>query len=97
MNLAHPKDVPLNGTVLKADHVFADGMTLQSIRDALAAASQTGMWHLCWEMARRYGLEQAICMGCGIACTAQKSTYIQRGGHAVRVCKTCHNKLRTPL
>jgi hypothetical protein len=79
------------------DHVFADGTTLKNLRDALAAASVTGMWHVCWEMAHRHGVEKILCMGCGVQLPMQQGTYVQRGGHAIRVCKTCHGKLRTPL
>jgi hypothetical protein len=80
-----------------ADHVFADGTTLKTLRDALIAASLTGMWHVCWEMAQRYRVEKILCMGCGSILPTQKGTYIQRGGHAIRLCPTCHSRLPTKL
>jgi hypothetical protein len=79
------------------DHVFKDGTTLKTLKDALVAASVTGMWHVCWEMAQRYNVEKILCMGCGGSLPTQKGTYIQRGGHAIRLCINCHGKLRTPL
>jgi len=79
------------------NHVFADGTTLKTLRDALIAASLTGMWHVSWEMAHRHGVEKILCMGCGCLLPTQKGTYIQRGGRAIRVCPACHGRLRTPL
>lgn len=79
------------------NHVFADGTTLKTLRDALVAASLTGMWHISWEMAHRHGVEKILCMGCGCLLPTQKGTYIQRGGRAIRVCPACHGRLRTPL
>jgi len=83
--------------IRSADHVFADGTTLKTLKDALIAASVTGMWHVCWEMSQRYNVEKILCMGCGTQLPIQKGTYIQRGGHAIRLCSTCHGRLRTPL
>mgnify|MGYP001267534315 CR=1 FL=1 len=80
-----------------ANHVFEDGTTLKTLRDALIAASLTGMWHVSAEMAQRYGVEKILCMGCGVNLPMQKGTYVQRGGRAIRLCPACHGKLRTPL
>jgi hypothetical protein len=79
------------------NHVFDDGTTLKTLRDALIAASLTGMWHVAWEMAHRYKVEQVLCMGCGNMLPVQKGTYVARGGRAIRLCPACHGRLPTKL
>jgi len=79
------------------DHVFADGTTLKTLKDALIAASSIGMWHVAWEMAHRYKVEKILCMGCGSSLPMQEGTCVLRGNRSIRLCMTCHGRLRTPL
>lgn len=76
------------------DTVFLDGMTLKNVQDAVAAAAMTGMWHVAYELSARYGLQNEICMQCGVITNAQDHTYVMHGGQAIRKCLTCHRGTR---
>jgi hypothetical protein len=69
--------------------VFSDGMTLKNVQDAVAAAATTGMWHVAYELATRYSLQNVICMKCGILPSPHDHTYEMHGGHAIRKCLSC--------
>jgi hypothetical protein len=72
----------------KPDHVFDDGIALKTVRDAIIAAGQTG-----WEMAKRYNLQEAICMKCANPVHSSQGTYLMRSGIAMRFCKKCPTEL----
>lgn len=76
-----------------ADHVFSDGQTLQNVRDAMVAAAKTGMWHVAFELAHRYNVQEAFCMSCSGPLLQAQGTYMQRSGLAIRICKKCHDHL----
>jgi hypothetical protein len=71
------------------NHVYADGMTLKNVRDAVVAAGATGMWHVAWELAKRYDLQEALCMKCAKALHPSEGTYLTRSGQAMRFCLKC--------
>lgn len=77
----------------KPDHVFEDGVALKTVRDAIIAAGATGMWHVAWDMAKRYNLQEAICMKCANPIHSSQGTYLMRSGIAMRFCKRCPNEL----
>lgn len=78
-------------------HVFDDGMALKTLREALIAASLTGMWHISWEMAHRYRVEKVLCMGCGALLATSKGTYIMRSNRSIRLCPVCYGRLPSRL
>jgi len=80
--------------IVQEDTVFFDGMTLKNVRDAVAAAAMTGMWHIAYELATRYRLQDVICMQCGVITNAQNHTYVMHGQHAIRKCFTCNSGTR---
>lgn len=78
---------------LQPDHVFADGVTLKNVRDAIIASGVTGMFRIGWEMAKRYDLQEALCMKCANALHVSQGTYLTRNGQAMRFCAKCVSML----
>lgn len=78
---------------LPDDHVYPDGVALKTIRDAIIAAGQTGMWGTTWEIAKRYHLQEALCMKCAKAIHSSQGTYLTRNGQAMRFCSRCVSEM----
>ena len=73
------------------DHVFADGMTLKTLREAIAAAATANMWHVARDLAHRYKVQDIICMKCG-AQTGSQHTYFTYRDLAIRICLKCNGR-----
>ncbi len=71
------------------DHVFADGMALKQIRDAVISSGAIGMFRTGWEMAKQYNLQEALCMKCAKGLHTSDGTYLTRNGQAMRFCLKC--------
>lgn len=76
--------------ILNDDHVFPDGQTFKNVRDAIVAASKTGMWHVSHDMSLRYNLQDWLCTKCGKATGAQHTYYMYRE-RAIRICLKCNS------
>lgn len=78
---------------LPDDHVYADGMPLKNVRDAIVAAGKIGMWSTTWELAQRYHLQEALCMKCANPLHSSQGTYLTRNGQAMRFCLRCAGQM----
>ncbi len=78
---------------LLPDHVFADGLSLQDVRDAITAAGTIHMWETAYDIAKRYRIQDVICLKCGCDTTPQTHTYYVMLGVAVRLCLRCSDSL----
>jgi ribosomal protein L40E len=76
------------------DHVFEDGMTLKTLRDAIVAAAIIGMWHVARDLAYRYKVQDIICMKCGEQ-TGVQHTYFSYRNVAIRICLKCNGRNTT--
>ncbi len=75
--------------IYNKETIFPDGMTIKNVQDAVTAAAATGMWHVAYELAARYGLQNEICMQCGSFTTPHDHTYVMHGNQAIRKCSSC--------
>lgn len=80
-------------TLPAVDYVFADGQSFKNVRDAIIAAGKTGMWHIAFNMAQQYLIQEVICLSCGGALSLGQGTYMQRSGLAIRICLRCNKDL----
>lgn len=71
------------------DHVYPDGTSLKNVQDAVIAAGATGMFQVGWEMAKRYDLQEALCMKCATPLHPSEGTYKTHQGLAMRFCLRC--------
>lgn len=80
------------------DYVFPDGQTFKNVRDSVVAAALANMWHVAYDIARRYNVQDMICIKCGKADARQQNhTYFTYRDHAIRICSKCRgNNITLP-
>jgi hypothetical protein len=79
---------------LAPNDVLPGGATYQEARDAIAAAGSIRQWDTALDIARRFKLQDRVCLACGVETTAQTCGYINGSGAAVRVCLDCRGRYR---
>lgn len=86
--------IKIIASMLKPTLVFPDGSTFQSVKDAIVAASMTGMWHVSHELAQRYQIADFVCMKCGNVTKNGSTTYFTYRDRAIRICLPCNSGRR---